>query len=422
MSIASTHAPPLARLLASRLSFYYGWVILACVCLCGFARQGAAVAVLSIFVEPMRRDLGWSSTAFGAAVSIGGLLAALVSPWIGRLLDRHGARLLLCAAVIGMSCATLSISLVATLPAFYVLFCFARMIWAGPFDLGLYGALNTWFVRNRARAASIATVMQLAGLVVFPLVAHLAIAGSGWRTGWVVIGLCVLGVGFLPVWLLLVRRPADLGIAPEPEDRSRAATEPESHFSRAQALSTPAFWLLALYTVLLFPCQAGVSLYQASHMLERGIEPATAAAVVSTFSLVSAAASLGVGTLPRHWPIRYMLAACAASMCIGTIGMLSIDSSASAYASSALFGFGIGGMLTLLPIVWADYFGRTSYGAIRGVALSMQVLAQACGPLAAGALRDAYGDYTRSLMLFAALSGLAVLVALAAARPTPARA
>ena len=89
------HAPPLARLLAQRLPFYYGWVILGCVCFAGFVRQGASVAVLAVFVEPMQRDLGWSSMAFGGAVSIGGVLAAIVSPSVGRLLDRHGARLLL---------------------------------------------------------------------------------------------------------------------------------------------------------------------------------------------------------------------------------------------------------------------------------------------------------------------------------------
>ena len=44
--------------------------------------------------------------------------------------------------------------------------------------------------------------------------------------------------------------------------------------------------------------------------------------------------------------------------------------------------------MTLLPVAWADYFGRESYGAIRGVALSLQVLAQAAGPLLSGALRD----------------------------------
>ena len=97
--------------------------------------------------------------------------------------------------------------------------------------------------------------------------------------------------------------------------------------------------------------------------------------------------------------------------------MLGIAAPAHAFVGAALFGCAIGGILALLPVVWADYFGRASYGAIRGAALSMQVLAQACGPIAAGGLRDAYGDYTRSLTLFAALAALAAIVAVAARKP-----
>ena len=72
--------------------------------------------------------------------------------------------------------------------------------------------------------------------------------------------------------------------------------------------------------------------------------------------------------------------------------------------AAALFGIGIGAMLTLLPIAWADYFGRANYGAIRGLALSAQVLAQAAGPLLSGVLHDWTGGYTRSLECFAVLS------------------
>jgi OFA family oxalate/formate antiporter-like MFS transporter len=410
-------APPLARLLLPRLPFYYGWVILGCVCLAGFARQGPAVAVLSIFVDPMRRDLGWSSTAFGGAVALGGVLAALVSPAIGRLLDRTGARLVLCYAVVSTALAMMALSLVDSLLLFYCLFCFGRMNWAGPFELGLYGALNNWFLARRALAASIATLAQLAGLVAFPLIAHFAMAGSDWRAGWVAVGLAVLGIGFLPVWLLLVRRPEDVGVAPEPAAVTTAATGPEPDFTRAEAMRTQAFWMLALFTVLVFPCQAGVSLYQASHMIERGIDPTTVATVVSAFSVMSALASFGVGWLPRTWPVRRVLAACSALLCIGAVINLGIATSWQAFLGAAVFGIGIGGMLTLLPVVWADYFGRKSYGAIRGAALSMQVLAQASGPIAAGALRDAYGDYTRSLMLFAVLAGLGAVAVLAARKP-----
>jgi MFS family permease len=412
-------APPLSRLLIARAPFYYGWVILACVCLAGFARQGPAVAVLSIFVEPMRRDLGWSSAAFGGAVSLGGVLAAIIAPSIGRMLDRHGARSVLCFAVLGTGLSLLAIAHIDSLIFFYVLFCFARMNWAGPFELGLYGALNNWFIARRARAASIATVAQLAGLVVLPLIAHFAMQGTDWRAGWIAIGLCVLGVGFLPVWLLLVPRPEDAGLAPERAAGTGTGSEAEAQFTRSDAMRTSAFWMLALFTVLVFPCQAGVSLFLAAHLIERGIDATTAATVVSTAALASALASFGVGWLPRHWPIRYALATCSALLAIGALIILGAASAPHAVIGASLFGCAIGGMLALLPVVWADYFGRSSYGAIRGTALSMQVLAQACGPLAAGALRDAYGDYTRSLMLFAALASLAVLVALTARKPLP---
>ena len=70
-----------------------------------------------------------------------------------------------------------------------------------------------------------------------------------------------------------------------------------------------------------------------------------------------------------------------------------------------------------MPIVWADYFGRKNYGAIRGLALSTQVLAQATGPLLSGALYDLTGSYTISLHFFAVLSVLSIVAALTARQP-----
>src|SRR5438445_8574798 len=94
--------PFLAPLLSRRVPVFYGWVILGCLCCAGFARQGPAVATLSIFVEPLTREFGWSRTALSGAVSLGGVLAALVSPPIGPLVDRYGSRLALSLAVRGI--------------------------------------------------------------------------------------------------------------------------------------------------------------------------------------------------------------------------------------------------------------------------------------------------------------------------------
>lgn len=409
--------PLLPRLLAPRLPFFYGWVVLGCLCLAGFARQGPAVAVLSVFVVPMTEAFGWSRMEIAGAVSLGGLLAAFVSPMLGPMLDRRGARLILCLAVLATGLSTMALSLTQSLLVFYLLFCFARMVWAGPFDLGLYGALNSWFVARRTFATAVATLAQMSGLVVLPIVAQFAMRDGGWRTGWLAVGAMVLVVGFLPVWLFLVRRPEDLGLSPDHAKPGAKAAAPEPRFSRAEAMRTRAFWLLSLYAVLVYPVQAGVSLHQAAHLIERGLTPIAAATAISVFSVMSAVASFGMGFLPRRWPIHYPLSVLAAFLSVGTFGLIGVTSVHGAYLAAGLFGLGIGGVMTLLPVAWADYFGRESFGAIRGVVLSVQTLAQAVGPLLSGALRDGSGTYTVSLTVFGSLAGLAIITALAAQRP-----
>jgi len=390
---------------------YYGWIVLACLCCAGFARQGPAVATLSIFIEPLTREFGWSRTAVSGAVSLAGVLAALASPLIGALLDRHGSRVVLCVAVLVNAAALALLSLTPSLLVFYLLYCIARMNWATAFDLGIYGAISKWFVAQRAFAAAIATMAQMAGLVAMPLIAQFAIVHQGWRAGWLALGAVTLVVGFLPVLLFLKPAPRDADLPP--------AGTPEPRFSRSEAVRTPAFWLLMIYTVLVYPVQAGVSLHQAPHLVERGLDSTTAALIVSGFSLMSGAGTFACAFLPRWLPIRFLLAAVGLLLALGTFVLIHVMSAAQGYLAASLFGLGIGGMLTLLPLAWADYFGRANYGAIRGLALSAQVLAQAAGPLISGIFRDVTGDYRLAFGCFVALSLLSTFAALAAKVPTP---
>jgi cyanate permease len=224
----------------------------------------------------------------------------------------------------------------------------------------------------------------------------------------------------------MVRRPEDLGLVPDgmaapTEGEAGAGTArsaaAEPAFSRRQALGTASFWLLLLYTALVFPVQAGVSLHQAPYLIECGIDPTIAATIVGTFSALSAVATVACAALPRTVPIRYPLAATGAILTLGILLMLGIRSAGQGYLAASVFGFGLGALLTLLPVAWADYFGRTHFGAIRGIALSAQVLAQAAGPLLSGVLRDMTGDYQLALQCFAGLAALSVVAALTARQP-----
>jgi MFS family permease len=298
---------------------------------------------------------------------------------------------------------------------FYAIYCIARMTFASPFDIGVSTAVSKWFVARRAQAMSGVSVIQQLGLASMPLIAYGAMGGADWRAGWVAIGIVVLVVGVLPAMLLLVRQPEDIGLTPDPVrvEKSGKAAPPvalrEPEFTRAQALRTPALWLIMGFSAFIYPVQAGISLHQVPQLLERGMPPWVAVSAVATFSLVAALSSFGFGMFAGRFGSRYALCIAALSLSASAFAFIAVQQPWQAYLAATLFGIGIGGLQTLLPIIWGEYFGRRNFGAIRGMTLPVQVIAQAAGPLLAGAAFDWRGNYEYSMMLFA---GFAVIAAI----------
>ena len=411
--------------LARRLPFFYGWVVVGCTMCSSVVRQTAAVATLSIFLVPMTDEFGWSRAGISGAVSLGGVLGALMAPLIGPLFDRHGSRALLVASAVAVSGCCVALAGTQGLLWFYVAFSISRMMFSAPFEIGTTSAVTKWFVRRRARAMSLLIMSTGVGLTVLPLVVAVAIAVAGWRTGWLTLAAIAIVFGVIPQWFLLVRRPEDIGLRPDgaahgpeaPGSQARPPTADEVSFTRSRALRTSTLWLLMAYTLLVFPVQAGVSLHQAPHLIERGISPAVAATIVSTFSLAGALSSLLFGQLGDRVPVRGALAASATLLALGAVTMRGVDGPLLGYVSAVLFGAGIGGILTMIPVAWANYFGRAHFGAIRGITLPAQVGGQAMGPLAAGVLHDLTGSYSSGLAAFAVLSLLAAGLALVTRAP-----
>ena len=405
----------ISKSLANLLPSHYGWFVLFAVCCAGFARQGPAVATLSIFVTPMTIELEWSRTIISGAVSLGGILAALTSPFIGTIVDKRGARFVLCLAISTTAICSILISFTESVLAFYLLFCIARMNFAGPFDLGIYSAINNWFVRLRPQAVSIATLVQMVGLTAMPLIAYAAISFDGWRMGWIIIGATVFVIGFFPNFFLLHRSPEDIGLSPDggpikDSSKNEKKQVKEPIFSRAEAMKTSAFWFLIIFTALVYPIQAGISLHQAPHLIERGLSAGTATLIVSTFSVISGASALLYGFAVRRFGARINLFVSAIFLTLGCILMNKVQESGLGYLAAIFFGLGIGGVLCVLPIIWADYYGRTNFGAIRGVVLTVQVGAQAIGPILSGALRDWTYNYDLSLLTFSFMAILSACI------------
>ena len=393
--------------------------------MCGaYVKQGGAVGTLSVFVSPMTEELGWTRTEMSGAVSLGGILAALSAPLVGSMVDRKGSGFILVVSALLLGGAAYCLSMTETLFWFYAFFCIARMTFASPFDIGTTAVVAKWFVRSRAAAMSYINVISSISLATIPMIAHAAMQGSDWRSGWIAIAVLVLAIGVVPNLFFMVRRPEDIGLQPDDRSRTTATAGPlppppaTAEFTRRQALRTPALWIIMAFTALIYPVQAGISLHQVPHLIQQGLPPLAAVGAVSVFAVTAALASLGFGYFDRRVSSKTGLCIAAAFLSISALVLIGVTEIWHAYAAMLLFGAGIGGIQTLTPVILADYFGRNNYGAIRGVALPVQVLFQATGPIIAGALYDWKGVYTYSLILFAGSALLAGLMILFS-RPPP---
>ena len=80
-----------------RVPFFYGWVLVAI----GFLTMAVGVnarTAFSLLFPPILRDFHWDSGVTAGVFSFGFLVSALVTPLVGRLIDRRGPRLVISSA------------------------------------------------------------------------------------------------------------------------------------------------------------------------------------------------------------------------------------------------------------------------------------------------------------------------------------
>lgn len=439
--------------LAHSLPFYYGWVIFGIAALASYSsRPLMAVATLSVFLKPMTGEFGWDRGPFSVAVSLGGLCAVFVSPFVGRLIDRYGSGVILAFTSLAVGCCAMGLAVIGQAWQFYGLYVPGRTAFASPLELGTTTAVNNWFIRRRSLALALLTVTQGTGLAMMPLAAQFIISGWDWRTAWLSLGIYTLAVGVLPALLLVARRPEDMGLAADPGrgEARRAAVLPtaaieptdaaaagadgdsgrrvepaagpgrpvgEVNFTVAGAMRTWAFWALAVFSGAGFMVQAGVSLHQVSHFTDKGLEGGAAALSAGVFAFCQVLGGLAWSGLTARIPIRFLLGASAGCLAVGAFGIEASSSLTGGLPAAAILGVGVGGLHLLLRLAWAEYYGRRHLGSITGLTLPVQVGGQALGPVLAGFMYDAFGSYQLPFRIFALAVTLAGALVLTAAPP-----
>lgn len=414
--------------LAPRTPFFYGWIILASAGSAQVVRNAAASLTIAVFMFPLSEELGWSRTLIAGAASFGGLAASALSPAVGWLVDRYGARLVLFASILIMGLSTISLAWATVPAAFYIAYGVGRVIFSSPVQIGSSVVVSRWFIRMRGRASGILFGSHSVGLVLFPLIASLIIGASGWRDAWIVLGLLVWAIALLPTGLLMVQQPEDVGLQPDgdapltPDAKETLATPTipapdEPVWTLKDAIRTPTLWIVAAATGALFLVQAGVNTHLAAYLRDQQLSAAFAGIGISLNALFLGMGSIAWGWIVERITARYVMAAIALSVAVASALFIAAGTTAEALAYSALFGFGVGGLLSVPPVIYADYYGRRSLGAIRGVAEPLTSFGQAIGAVLSGAVFDLTESYQWAFAAFAILALAAAALVLFARPP-----
>jgi len=162
--------------------------------------------VLGILVLPLQKELGWSESEYGWIIAGFQATYALGMFTAGPLIDRIGTRLGYAMALAVCSVAAVAHGFVRTVTGFGLVRLVLGLGESGNFPAAVK-ATSEWFpAEERALAAALFNSGSTIGAILAPLLVPWIALTYGWRPAFILVG--TLGFLWIPVWMLLYRRPA----------------------------------------------------------------------------------------------------------------------------------------------------------------------------------------------------------------------
>ncbi|OLC13414.1 MAG: MFS transporter [Candidatus Rokubacteria bacterium 13_1_40CM_69_27] len=396
-----------------RVPFFYGWVIVAV----AFVTMGVGVnarTAFSLLFPPILDEFGWERGVTAGAFSFGFLVSAALSPFLGRLMDRRGPRVVMEMGV-GLMAAGLMLATLVRQPR-HLYATLGVLVGGGSICLSYTGQalfLPNWFVRRRGLAMSLAfSGVGVGSIILLPWLQSL-IGRAGWRAACWALGFLVLAL-LAPLNLLLRHRPEDLGLQPDGDDapRGTAAANRTANvvdpawaavdWTLRRAMRTARFWWIAVgYLCGLYAWYA-VQVHQTKYLVEIGFSPTDAAWALGFVSLAGIPGQIALGHLSdrigREWV--WTVGSLGFALCYLALLLLRQAPTLTLLyfmvASQGMLGYGLTSVIGAIP---AEIFQGQHYGTIFGTLMLASIAGGAAGPWVTGALHDATGSYTLAFSL-----------------------
>jgi len=362
---------------------------------------GVSFYLIGVFGDRIAADLGWSHTVVFGGYSTALLTMGLVSPVVGRMIDRFGGGHVMAAGSVLCAAGCTMLAAATAVTTYYAAWlCLGVAMRAILYDAAFATLARIGGAAARRPIAQITLLGGLASTCFWPI-GHLLADALGWRGALAVYAVFALLTA--PLHLAMPRNRHDAGPAASPfASASAAAPRPGN--------PTAAAWLYALIVALANGLNSGMSAHMIGVLADLGIAAGLAVTVSALRGIGQSAARLAEVLFGgRLSPAQLNLAAAFVLPAAFAVGLASGVSLSAAVAFALFYGAG-NGILTItrgtLPLVLFDI---ATYGAVVGRLLVPAFLFSAAAPLLFAAVIEHAG--ARGALLLALAFGAVILVA-----------
>jgi len=350
-----------------------------------------------VFFVALLEEFGWSRGATAAAFSISSIVQGVLSPVVGTLVDRLGPRRVMLggACVLGAACGLSS--RIDSLWTLYVTVGVLAAAGACAVSWVPTGALIArWFAAGRGSAMGVAFSGMGAGVLTVGPLAQWLIAGFGWRTAYLVLGLGTLAVLPAVVWMGVHDGPALPGPA-------RAAARGRSRWGAeiGDALATRAFWALFVAYLCTPLAVFTVVTHQVAFAVDHGFPRLFVASIFGLTGLLSVVGRIGFGIAADRIGRATSATISYGCTAVGTLCLLGLEvwpHAAALYAYAIFFGLGFGARGPIITAMASQLFpGR--FGAIYGLLSVGNGIGGGVAPWFAGLVHDLTGSYRLAFLI-----------------------
>jgi len=382
-----------------------GWpVVLAA----GFGYGLATIHIPSLgaMITPLSTSFGWSRGEITGAMMFLGLTGVLLNPFVGKLVERVGARKVALLAIwlyaatlgaIGLSGPALWTWYLTwgLLALIYPLIC--PLVWTTP-------VVNR-FDKHRGMALGLMLCGSGIGSTLIPTFTVWATDVFGWRGAYFALAALAIGLMFPFTWFFFKDSEAKSRLA------SVEASAPRGGLTVGEAVRKYRFWSLLIALTLSAGIASGIQVHLQPMFTDGGVTAIRAAAMFSAMGPALILGRMGVGILLDRVPgpivAGVILALPAASMAL----MLNYDGSVwRGTLAAGLLGLAYGAEVDLMGYLTSRYFGLKNYSTIFGIILGCLTLGYGITPPVIGYVFDVLGSYRNLLLVMIPLALLTAVM------------